>query len=62
VFVNVIAVRMMEVPIMQVINVAIVLDSRVTAAGTVLVIVTFVYLAICHGLDPLSRKIAVQHK
>lgn len=47
---------------MQVINVAIVLDSRMTAAGTVLVIVAFVYLAISHVLDPLSRKIAAQRE
>lgn len=52
VFVDVIAVGVMQVPIVQVILVVIVQDCRVTAAGTVLVGMLTVLLTLAHGFLP----------
>lgn len=53
--VDVIAVGMMEVPIMQVVNVVLMLDRGVTATGSVGVIVTFMNVAFCHFVSPAAN-------
>jgi hypothetical protein len=53
-FVAVISMRVMEVPIMQVINVVLMLYRSMATIGTVVVIVTFVNGAFCHFLPRSS--------
>ena len=54
--VDVISVQMMEMPIMQVVNVVLVLDRGVTATGAVGVIVSFVNDAFRHFGSPSANQ------
>ena len=54
--VDVISVRIMEMPIMQVANVVLMLDCGVTATGAVGVIVIFVNVAFCHVGSPSANQ------
>ena len=53
--VDVIFVQMMEMPIMQVVNVILMLDRGVTTTGAVDVIVTFVNVAFRHFYSPTAN-------
>ncbi len=54
--VDVISVRIMEMPIMQVVNVALMLDRGVTATGAMGVVVTFVNVAFRHFGPPSANQ------
>ena len=54
--VDVISVQIMEMPIMQVVNVVLMLDRGVTATGAVGVIVTFVNVAFRHFGSPSANQ------
>ncbi len=54
--VHVISVGMMEMPIVQVVNVVLMLDRGVTAAGAVGVVVTFVNVAFSHFGSPAANQ------
>ena len=54
--VDVIAVRIVEMPIMQVIYVVLMLDRGVTATGAVRVIVTFMNVAFRHFGSPFANR------
>lgn len=56
VLVDMIAVHVMQVPVMQVIDVAVVLDGGMPAAGAVLMIMVMMLFAIVH--EPLLRSLA----
>lgn len=60
VLVDVLAVRMMQMPVVQEVDVTVVLDGGVATVGPVGVIVSFVDLTIGHGVGPwfrLSRSV-----
>jgi hypothetical protein len=54
--VDVISVRMMEMPVMQVVNVVLMIDRGVTATGAMSVIVSFVNIAFRHFDTPSDNQ------
>jgi hypothetical protein len=55
VFVDMIAVRMMQMPIVQIIGVSVVLDRRVATSGAMRVIVVLVFVAGIHDVGSWSE-------